>query len=118
MSNVIKYEFTRVEPKVWCQGNTESHTPNTVCVCVIGLTATEYLADGTTPTGSSAYIDTEVDVDGCPSLSDFTNTVSTLCNQTATANNWKQKLDNQINARKNTPTNPAGWTKPNISFSG
>ena len=71
MSNVIKYEFTRIEPKVWKDGNTESHSPNTVCVCVIGLTATEYLPDGTTPTGSSAYIDTEVNVDGCPTCRFF-----------------------------------------------
>ena len=50
-------------------------------------------------------------------LADFSNTVSTLCNQTATTNGWKQKLDNQINSRKHSQ-NPTSWTKPNVSFSG
>ena len=115
-SNVIKYEFSRIEPKLWGPNNTGSHTTNSVCLCVIGLTATEYLADGTTPTGESAYIDTEVQVDNCPSLNDFTTTLPTLCNQTASTNNWKQTLENQINSRKDAPQTTTSWTKPTVNF--
>ena len=118
MSNIIKYEFTRIEPKLWGPNNSESHTPDSVCSCVIGLTATEYLSDGTTPTGETAYIDTIINVSDCPSLNDFSNTLSTVCNTTATNNNWKQTLDTEINSKKDVPYVPQSWNKPTINFNG
>ena len=117
MANVIKYEFTRVEPQLYRSGNTGGHTADTVCKCVIGCTATEYLSDGTTLTGESEYIDILVDVSGCPTLTDFTNnSLISLCNDTANANNWKSTLAARINSVKDIPKNTTGWTKPTINF--
>ena len=117
MSNVIKFEFTRIEPQLYKAGNSAGAAEDTVSKCVIGCTATEYLSDGTTPTGEVEYIDTIVDVEGTPTLDDFTNnTLATLCNDTATANNWNTTLTARINSKKDNPKQTSGWTKPTINF--
>ena len=117
MANVIKFEFTRIEPQLYKAGNTAGATENTVSKCVIGCTATEYLSDGVTTTGETEYIDTIVDVSGTPTLDDFTNnSLATLCNDTANNNNWKSTLTSRINSKKDTPKQTTGWSKPTVNF--
>jgi len=88
----IEYTFSRVEPNVNCDSDSDA---GKVCSVVVGMTA----VDGE----NSAYIDTTVQLSGVGVVVPEDLDLSDICNGAADDGDWKTSLAAQIASQKSAP---------------
>jgi hypothetical protein len=92
----IEYTFSRVEPHVVCAGQPDE---GKVCSVVVGMSASEDT--------HGAYIDTTVTLTGAAIVAPESLNLSDICNDAATAGDWKVSLAAQIESQK---AQPHAWS--------
>jgi len=89
----IEYEFTRVNPLCLCDENNDLKTQKVE----VSMKATDTTSHGTV---LEAYANGEVVLSGAACVAPDALDLGTLCNDLATAEDWKTNLATQITAQK------------------